>query len=155
MFPMRLVVGEDLCATPQIFYYASKIDFVDVPLYHYIRYNTQSLTASNKHRKLSDMTFAAMKVLQSFFSDKEECYQEAVLLGLAQMHMWWIYNYRGDIQKHHIAKLKDATNLHVYVSSLPLKFRLCYFFVMHHLRWLWNLLFDGYATARKIMKRGK
>ncbi|ENX17023.1 hypothetical protein F894_00155 [Acinetobacter sp. CIP 51.11] len=63
--------GEDYMLIPQIIYFSSKIVSVELPLYNYIRWNSNSYTAQIKESHLNNL-IEVCENLNIFFKDKSD-----------------------------------------------------------------------------------
>lgn len=64
-------MGDDLAFSAKFVYYADKYARVDKSLYHYVRYNTSSITATFSRKNAEDMV-AVIKNLEVFFSSRPD-----------------------------------------------------------------------------------
>ena len=75
-------MAEDYAVLPRIAYYANRVAKVDVPIYHYVKYNQDSYTAViNRHG--IDCTVEALSILETFFRkvDNADFYADAIKLA--------------------------------------------------------------------------
>lgn len=80
--PEGLNMAEDYAVLPRIAYYANRVAKVDVPIYHYVKYNQDSYTAViNRHG--IDCTVEALSILETFFRkvDNADFYADAIKLA--------------------------------------------------------------------------
>lgn len=77
--PEGINMGEDYVTIPKLFYYAKKIDFVKLPLYHYDCYNTGAYTTYVTENKIYQMLKCYDNLRNSFLDEKD--YLERIDIG--------------------------------------------------------------------------
>lgn len=80
--------GEDYAIIPKLVYYSHKIVSVNVPLYHYVRYNVGSYTSSFNIRNIEN-AFTVYNSLFSFF-EKKDLVAEELDIARLQIKAWAI-----------------------------------------------------------------
>ncbi|MFD1439566.1 glycosyltransferase family 2 protein [Acinetobacter sp. ANC 4282] len=73
--------GEDYMLVPQIIYFSKKISSLDIPLYNYIRWNTNSYTARIKESHLNNL-IKVCENLNNFFYNRGE-FKEFLNIGFS------------------------------------------------------------------------
>ncbi|GHT31178.1 glycosyl transferase [Bacteroidia bacterium] len=74
--PEGLNYGEDRYITTQLYFLANKIAKVNKPLYHYIQYNTVSITAKSRNSKHFENAFQCWNFLSDFLKKQHSPYLE-------------------------------------------------------------------------------
>lgn len=102
-------MGEDYVTTPRLTYHARKIAKVDLPLYHYVQTNANSYTKLFSERS-ADNVIAAIKVLDDFFSDKEdsELFRRGLMEGKLRKKISLLMESSSDMRRS-LAKLFPET----------------------------------------------
>ena len=79
-FPEGLNYGEDRYIITQLYFLATKIAKVDKPLYHYIKYNTVSITAKSRNRKHFENVLQSWNLLGKFLEKQnaDDKYKELI-----------------------------------------------------------------------------
>lgn len=81
--------AEDYATLPRLLFYAKKISILEMPLYHYIRYNENSYTIKYKKKNV-DNIITAHKVLLDFFEGQEE-YSKDLMIAKLKIQAWIIH----------------------------------------------------------------
>lgn len=68
-------MGEDMTMMIKLFTVAKKVNFIDVPLYHYLQINTNSLTHTYSEKHIAEVT-ANVKDVEHFMMGSESHFSE-------------------------------------------------------------------------------
>lgn len=63
-------LGEDYVTSPRLVYYSNVISKVNIPLYHYIQFNSNSYTKNITEKSIDNIIFV-LNYLENFFRDKK------------------------------------------------------------------------------------
>lgn len=94
--------GEDYAVLPKLLYYATRIGFVNMPLYHYTHYNESSYTNNYKWKNITDM-FRTEKEITDFFT-LINGYEEEIAIAHVK-HVAWAIRQQV-ISKHSIKSIE-------------------------------------------------
>lgn len=159
---------EDVVFTTQLFYYATRISYLEKPLYHYVQ-NKGSYTNSKINEKKAQQLVSALNWINEFFKEKNETeLLELVKIEKLNVKSWILfqgtpttrkkyYSLWSDCQKN-IGKLKDST-FKRFILKISVKHPLFIDFILNindkrlflkvHLRNCKNLLFRLLTRANK------
>ena len=142
---------EDASMMFRAFYYAGGLTQIDNAVYHYNRTNLGAVT-SQVNRKSVDRLIRAAGLVTDFFKaqpDYEE-YKKTCLvlqyfakLDLVNTSFEWLKDF------HKIYPKSDAIVNELSLMSFSSKGRFRFWFVKHHLAWLFVLMFKVYSKIKK------
>lgn len=82
---------EDVAVSTRACFYAKKISFVNMPLYHYNRQNDSSILHENKRRNIMQMKLCTDNLIQ-FFSNRNREYEDFILGMKIFVKNSWLMN---------------------------------------------------------------
>jgi len=80
--------GEDFQVLPRLVYYSHHVAGVDTNIYHYNRDNANSFSNNSQILKFQQQGYVSVRVIASFFSDKED-YLQIIVRGLVVRHLFF------------------------------------------------------------------
>lgn len=122
-------MSEDHQVVPRLAYYAKKMSLLEETLYTYNKSNENAYTAKFSEERANQI-LEGHKILYDFFSDKDQKYTDALLVGLAkqladialQCCRCGNYNYYNDLIKNRMKQIP-----HTCYSEIPWSLKLVYY----------------------------
>lgn len=140
--------GEDYVVTPRLAYFAGKIDKLDLPLYHYIHFNSGSYTSAVSDASIRNIC-KAVEILEAFFSGVPDAgLYTATLRDLKVYNEMALLKCGTNAQRRQVVRLFAGIPREWY-RTLPLTDRLV---VSLAHRGMW-LLLDRYVRTGFLLKQ--
>jgi glycosyltransferase involved in cell wall biosynthesis len=148
--PLGLDVGEDMATFPRVLYYVEKIVQVKKPLYHYVQYNVNAYTRNVSEKSINNYV-GVLNYLESFFSDKEEIYRDAIRKNKIITKLELIRNTRKETQKK-ASMIFDEINIGSYINELGFLSKIVFIFSKNNLYSILNIILDIRTIGGKIKR---
>lgn len=141
---------EDLIMSIELFYYSTKIKYVNKAFLHYVQYNSNSYTKKITQKSISDIVNAC-KVIERFLSEKHiiNKHKETWMYFLIKNKVKILLNTDKQQYKTYLDLFPETNNFILKCPLIPFYYKMGLWCSIHHFQLILNFL----LSLKKIKKK--